>query len=51
MSSNLGLDVIAEGVAIRAQESFLKKAGCRSFQGYLFGKPRTALSFESTLMA
>jgi EAL domain-containing protein (putative c-di-GMP-specific phosphodiesterase class I) len=33
MGSNLGLDVIAEGVAIRAQESFLKKAGCRSFQG------------------
>ncbi|HRH81209.1 MAG TPA: EAL domain-containing protein [Thiobacillaceae bacterium] len=39
MSQSLGLDVIAEGVETEAQHDFLRKNGCQSFQGYLFGKP------------
>lgn len=49
MGSNLGLDVIAEGVANKSQERLLKKAGCRIYQGYLFGKPSNISSFETAL--
>ncbi len=49
MGGNLGLDVIAEGVANQAQERFLKKAGCKMYQGYLFGKPSSIEAFETAL--
>ncbi len=49
MGGNLGLDVIAEGVANQAQERFLKKAGCKMYQGYLFGKPSNIGTFETAL--
>ena len=49
MGGNLGLDVIAEGVANQAQENFLKKAGCKMYQGYLFGKPANIEAFETAL--
>lgn len=49
MGGNLGLDVIAEGVANQAQESLLKKAGCKMYQGYLFGKPSNIGTFETAL--
>lgn len=49
MGGNLGLDVIAEGVANKAQERFLKKAGCKMYQGYLFGKPSNIGTFETAL--
>ncbi|MGC2458223.1 MAG: EAL domain-containing protein [Gallionellaceae bacterium] len=39
MADNLGIEVIAEGVETHAQRDFLWGAGCRFFQGYLFGKP------------
>lgn len=42
MSGSLGIDVIAEGVETERQYSFLKKRGCKLFQGYLFGRPAPA---------
>ncbi len=46
MGQSLGINVIAEGVAKKAQESFLKAAGCKTYQGYLFGKPERINHFE-----
>ncbi len=39
MSHALGLEVIAEGVETREQQRILLEQGCRSYQGYLFGRP------------
>jgi len=41
------LAVIAEGVETDAQRDFLLGQGCRSYQGYLFGRPTPAEDFES----
>ena len=49
MGSNLGLDVIAEGVANKAQEGLLKQAGCKMYQGFLFGKPSNIAAFETAI--
>jgi diguanylate cyclase (GGDEF)-like protein/PAS domain S-box-containing protein len=49
MAHNFGLNVIAEGVETEAHLNFLKKNGCKAFQGYLFGKPVPVLEFESLL--
>jgi EAL domain-containing protein (putative c-di-GMP-specific phosphodiesterase class I) len=51
MGSNLGLEVIAEGVATKAQAEFLNQAGCKAFQGYLFGRPSNLKHFEATAFA
>lgn len=51
MGGNLGFDVIAEGVANQAQENLLRKAGCRMYQGFLFGKPSNIGTFEIALAA
>lgn len=39
LSHNLGLEVIAEGVELEAQELFLKTNNCQKVQGYLYDKP------------
>ncbi len=39
MATNLGKDVIAEGVETQAQHDFLKLNSCLNHQGYLFSKP------------
>lgn len=49
MASNLGLEVIAEGVETAAQQAFLAAHGCTLYQGYLFGKPTPLSSFEALL--
>ncbi|MTJ83420.1 MAG: EAL domain-containing protein [Telmatospirillum sp.] len=49
LASNLGLDVIAEGVETAEQRDFLKGLGCAAFQGFLFGRPQTLTDFESSL--
>jgi len=49
MASTLSVDVIAEGVETQDQRMFLRGAGCRLFQGYLFGKPLPIEAFEQSL--
>lgn len=49
MASNLGMDVMAEGVETNEQREFLLNSGCYSFQGYLFGRPVPAEEFAVDL--
>lgn len=47
LASNLGLNVIAEGVENEPQRELLTSLGCSDFQGFLFGKPIPLDRFES----
>ena len=49
MARHLGLDVVAEGVETAAERDFLREAGCRTMQGYLFSPPRPAAEMETLL--
>ncbi len=49
MGRIIGMDVISEGVETKEQFRLLKKHGCHSFQGYLFGKPVPIDEFEGDL--
>ena len=51
MASNLGLDVMAEGVETLEQKEFLAFHGCRFYQGYLFGRPMLVAQLEALLNA
>lgn len=39
LAQNLKLKVVAEGVELQDQASFLKQQQCIEMQGYLFGRP------------
>ncbi len=39
MSESLGLEAVAEGVETEPQSQILHQQGCRTYQGYLFGRP------------
>jgi len=43
LAHKLNLDVIAEGVETEAQLEFLRRAGCRTIQGYLISRPLYAI--------
>jgi diguanylate cyclase (GGDEF)-like protein/PAS domain S-box-containing protein len=51
MAHSLSLTVVAEGVETRAQERFLKEAGCDEAQGYLYSRPVPADAFAKFLAA
>jgi len=42
LASNLGLDVVAEGVETETQYDYLKRLSCGKIQGYFFCKPLPA---------
>ena len=45
LGNSLGLSVIAEGVETVEQKNILIAIGCRTFQGYLFGRPMPHTAF------
>jgi len=49
MATNLGLDVIAEGVESELELSYLSNRGCFVYQGYYFSKPLPVDAFEEVL--
>jgi sensor c-di-GMP phosphodiesterase-like protein len=49
MATNLNMESIAEGVETQAQRDFLEQAGCKFYQGYLFGKPVPLEKFTDVL--
>lgn len=49
LSRNLKLRTIAEGVETEEQSNVLSALGCDDFQGYLFGRPIPAETFELLL--
>jgi len=50
MANNLGIHVIAEGVETEAQRSFLRKAGCMAYQGFLFSEPMPVKEFGKAVL-
>lgn len=46
-----GLTVVAEGVENEAQAEFLRSRDCEVFQGYHFGRPMPASTFEQEFLA
>ncbi|MBI5891907.1 MAG: EAL domain-containing protein [Nitrosomonadales bacterium] len=49
MAQSLNLDVIAEGVETEEQRQLLANAGCKHYQGYLFGRPVPIEQFQTML--
>ncbi len=49
MAHKLGLQVIAEGVETKMQETLLSRAGCDYAQGYLYSVPVPGEQFEALL--
>jgi EAL domain-containing protein (putative c-di-GMP-specific phosphodiesterase class I) len=49
LGSNLGMQVVAEGVETSEQVSMLKSFGCEYAQGYFFSKPIDASGVARTL--
>jgi diguanylate cyclase (GGDEF)-like protein len=50
LGSNLGMEVVAEGVETPAQVSLLKSIGCEYAQGYFFSRPLDSAGVVRTLL-
>lgn len=48
LAQKLKLDIVAEGVEVEAQRTFLVNSGCQTLQGYLLGAPMPLHEFEKT---
>jgi EAL domain-containing protein (putative c-di-GMP-specific phosphodiesterase class I) len=49
MAHSLGMKVVAEGVENPVQAGLLRRAGCDSGQGYLFGRPGPVRDVEAVM--
>lgn len=49
LGKDIGLNVVAEGVETESQARFLRSCFCKSFQGYLYGRPTKIDNFEHAL--
>jgi sensor c-di-GMP phosphodiesterase-like protein len=45
LASNLGINIVAEGIETTMQRDFLRDEGCKIGQGFLFSLPLTAEDF------
>jgi diguanylate cyclase (GGDEF)-like protein len=50
LGQTLNLQIVAEGVETLAQQEFLTRLGCDSLQGFLLGRPMSALAFTDRLL-
>lgn len=48
MAKNLGIETVAEGIETVEQQSLLTQLGCKSMQGFYFGRPVPDDEFEQT---
>lgn len=51
MGQKFGMDVVAEGVETREQLELLETLNCKTFQGYLFGRPMPSAELEIHLQS
>jgi len=51
MAHTLGFTVIAEGVELDSQATFLRTLGCEQAQGFLFARPMPAEEFSALIAA
>lgn len=51
IAKSMGIETIAEGVEDEGQAEILRSLGCDYVQGYLYGRPMTALDFQKRLEA
>lgn len=49
LATDLGLQVLAEGVETRAQRDLLSRLGCQAYQGFVFSPALPIAQFESLL--
>lgn len=51
MAREMGIETVAEGVETEEQWNLLREAGCKSLQGYYFGKPQPLNEITASIKA